>query len=177
MRLVLRVVLGVLCVLAAAPAYAQVQTGSITGTITDVSSGVMPGVSVSLSGDKLIGGVQTQVTDTSGSYRFDRLPPGTYQLKFELQGFRSISRSDIVVNASFVATVNAKLEVGNVSETITVAGESPTIDTKSNVQQTVLTQDILEGVPSGRDPWSVAKMVPGLAVSTYDVGGTQSYQQ
>ena len=177
MRLVLRVVLGVLCVLAAAPAYAQVQTGSITGTITDVSGGVMPGVSVSLSGDKLIGGVQTQVTDTSGSYRFDRLPPGTYQLKFELQGFRSISRSDIVVNASFVATVNAKLEVGNVSETITVAGESPTIDTKSNVQQTVLTQDILEGVPSGRDPWSVAKMVPGLAVSTYDVGGTQSYQQ
>ena len=81
---------------------------------------------MSLSGDKLIGGVQTQVTDTSGSYRFDRLPPGTYQLKFELQGFRSISRSDIVVNASFVATVNAKLEVGNVSETITVAGESPT---------------------------------------------------
>ena len=41
----------------------------------------------------------------------------------------------------------------------------------------MLTQDILEGVPSGRDPWSVAKMVPGLAVSTYDVGGTQSYQQ
>ena len=92
MRLVLRVVLGVLCVLAAAPAYAQVQTGSITGTITDVSSGVLPGVIVSLSGDKLIGGVQTQVTDTSGSYRFDRLPPGAYQLKFELQGFRSISR-------------------------------------------------------------------------------------
>src|SRR5215471_11585746 len=177
MRLVLRVVLCVLCVLAAATAGAQVQTGSITGTMTDISGGVMPGVLVSLSGDKLIGGVQTQVTDASGTYRFDRLPPGTYQLKFELQGFRSISRSDIVVNASFVATVNGKLEVGNVSETITVAGESPTVDTKSNVQQTVLTQDILEGVPSGRDPWSVAKMVPGLAVSTYDVGGTQSYQQ
>src|SRR5436190_5971658 len=177
MRLVFRVVLCTLCVLAAAPAHAQVQTGSITGTITDISGGVMPGGSWWLSGNKLIGGVQTQVTDTTGNYRFDRLPPGTYQLKFELQGFRSISRSDIVVNASFVATVNAKLEVGNVSETITVAGESPTIDTKSNVQQTVLTQDILEGVPSGRDPWSVAKMVPGLAVSTYDVGGTQSYQQ
>src|SRR5207248_9844808 len=76
-----------------------------------------------------------------------------------------------------VATVNAKLEVGSVAETITVTGESPTVDTRSNVQQTILNQDILEGVPTGRDPWSNAKLVPGLSVSTYDVGGTQSYQQ
>src|SRR5207302_1839225 len=123
------------------------------------------------------GGVQSQTTDTAGAYRFDRLPPGSYRVKFELQGFRSIDRSDIVVNAAFVATVNAKLEVGSVTETITVTGESPTVDTKSNLQQTVLTQAILEGVPTGRDPWSVAKLVAGLAVSTYDVGGTQSYQQ
>jgi len=166
-----------LCVLAAATADAQVQTGSITGIVTDSSSAILPGATVSLSGERLIGGLQTQTTDVSGAYRFDRLPPGAYHLKFELQGFRSMERDDIRVNASFVATVNAKLEVGNVSETITVTGESPTIDTKSNVQQTVLTQDILEGVPSGRDPWSVGKLVAGLAVSTYDVGGTQSYQQ
>ena len=73
--------------------------------------------------------------------------------------------------------MNAKLEVGSVSETITVTGESPTVDTKSNLQQTVMNQEILEGVPSGRDPWSVAKIIPGVQVSTYDVGGTQSIQQ
>jgi hypothetical protein len=166
-----------LCALTVADARAQVQTGSIVGVVTDSSSAILPGATVSLSGERLIGGLQTQTTDVSGAYRFDRLPPGAYHLKFELQGFRSMERDDIRVNASFVATVNAKLEVGNVSETITVTGESPTIDTKSNVQQTVLTQDILEGVPSGRDPWSVGKLVAGLAVSTYDVGGTQSYQQ
>src|SRR5262249_52923481 len=60
---------------------------------------------------------------------------------------------------------------------ITVSGESPTVDTRSNLQQTVMSQEILEGVPSGRDPWSVAKIIPGVAISTYDVGGTQSYQQ
>jgi hypothetical protein len=174
-RLLAAASLVVLCT--ASAAVAQVQTGSITGAVTDISGGVMPGASVSLSGDKLIGGVQTQVTDATGAYRFDRLPPGGYQLKFELQGFKTISRTDIVVNASFVATVNAKLEVGNVSETITVTGESPTVDTKSNLQQTVMNQDILEGVPSGRDPWSVAKIIPGVQVSTYDVGGTQSIQQ
>src|SRR5207302_9592308 len=123
------------------------------------------------------GGVQSQTTDTAGAYRFDRLPPGSYRVKFELQGFRSIDRSDIVVNAAFVATVNATLEVGSVQESITVTGESPTVDTKSNLQQTVMNQEILEGVPSGRDPWSIAKIIPGVQVATYDVGGTQSIQQ
>jgi hypothetical protein len=98
-------------------------------------------------------------------------------LKFELQGFKTVERAGIRVNASFVATVNAKLEVGSVTETITVVGESPTVDTKSNLQQTVMTQEILEGVPSGRDPWSLAKLIPGVQVATYDVGGTQSMQQ
>ncbi len=116
-----------------------------------------------------------QTTDVTGTYRFDRLPPGSYNVKFELQGFKTIDRAGIAINASFVATVNAKLEVGSVSETITVTGESPTVDTKSNLQQTVMNQEILEGVPSGRDPWSVAKIIPGVQVATYDVGGTQSY--
>src|SRR4051794_8796619 len=167
-----------LSLLLATSAHAQVlQTGSIVGAVTDSSNAILPGVTVSLSGERLIGGVQTQATDTTGSYRFDRLPPGAYHLKFELQGFRTMERSDVVVNAAFVATVNAKLEVGSVQETVTVTGESPTVDTRSNLQQTVMNQDVLEGIPSGRDPWSVAKIIPGVQVSTYDVGGTQSIQQ
>jgi hypothetical protein len=145
--------------------------------VTDSSGALLPGVTVSISGDRLIGGVQTQVTDTSGSYRFDRLPPGAYRVKFDMQGFRSIEREEIRVSAAFVATVSVKLDVGSVSEQVTVTGQSPTVDTKSNLQQTVLGQDILEGIPTGRDPWSVAKLIPGVQVSTYDVGGTQSVQQ
>jgi hypothetical protein len=177
MKTVSRMLICGLLLLAAANAHAQVQTGSIVGVATDASSGVMPGVTVSLSGERLIGGVQTQVTDSGGAYRFDRLPPGSYSVKFELQGFKTVTRDAIQISAAFVATVNAKLEVGSVSETITVTGESPTVDTRSNLQQTVMTQAILEGVPSGRDPWSVAKIIPGVQVSTYDVGGTQSFQQ
>lgn len=160
----------------AAGVRAQVQTGSITGIVTDASGGVLPGVTVSLSGKKLIGGVQTEATDTSGTYRFSRLPPGDYHVKFELQGFKMVERPDIRVSASFVATVNARLEVGQLNETITITGESPTVDTRSNVQQAVMNQEILEGVPTGRDPWSLAKIIPGVQISTYDVGGTQSMQ-
>jgi hypothetical protein len=160
-----------------APVVAQVSTGVITGVVQDASGAVLPGVSVSLTGTRLIGGAQSQVTDAAGTYRFERLTPGPYTIKFELQGFKSIERQDIIVNAAFTASVNAKLEVGRVEETITVTGESPTVDVKSNVQQVVMSQEILEGIPTGRDPWSLAKIIPGVQISTYDVGGTQSYQQ
>jgi hypothetical protein len=156
---------------------AQVDTGSITGVVTDRSGAVLPGVTVSVSGATLIGGVRTQTTDAAGAYRFDRLPPGSYLVRYELVGFKTLERTDVRVNAAFTATLNVPLEVGGVEETITVAGESPTVDTKSNVQQTVMNQELLEGVPTGRDPWSLAKIIPGVQVGTYDVGGTQSYQQ
>ncbi len=178
MKCVIRMfVLVCMAVLLGAPiANAQI-TGSIAGTVTDASGAVLPGVTVTLSGDRLIGGPQTQVSDTNGTYRFDRLVPGTYGVKMELQGFRSVDRPDVRISAAFVATINGKMEVGSLSETITVTGESPTVDVRSNVQQTVMNQEILEGIPTGRDPWSLAKLIPGVQVSTYDVGGTQSMQQ
>ena len=178
MTIVRRILIATLAVVLSAPlAHAQVQTGSITGMVTDASGAILPGVSITLTGERLIGGPQTQVTDTSGTYRFDRLVPGSYNVKFELQGFRTVDRPNVIINASFVATINGKMEVGQVSETITVTGESPTVDVRSNVQQTVMNQEILEGIPTGRDPWSLAKLIPGVQVATYDVGGTQSMQQ
>lgn len=165
------------CVAIASTAQAQVQTGSIAGVVSDTSNAVLPGVIVTITSDRLISGVQTFTTDATGTYRFDRLSPGDYGMKFELPGFKTVERTGIRVNAAFVATINAKMEVGSLEETITVTGESPTVDVRSNVQQTVMSQEILEGVPTGRDPWSLAKIIPGVQVSTYDVGGTQSMQQ
>lgn len=170
-------VLASLAIFLAAPLAQAQTTGSITGLATDSSGAVMPGVTVTITSDRLIGGPQTQVTDSGGTYRFDRLVPGSYAVKFELQGFRTVERPDVRISAAFVATINAKLEVGNLAETITVTGESPTVDVRSNVQQTVMNQEILEGIPTGRDPWSLAKLIPGVQVATYDVGGTQSMQQ
>ncbi len=152
-------------------------TGSIVGTVTDETGAVLPGATVTLSGPTLIGGPRVQATDAAGAYRFDRLPPGTYDLRFELTGFKTAERQDIHVSAAFTADVHVRLAVGQMAERVTVTGESPVVDTKSNVQQTVMGQDILEKVPTGRDVWSLAKIIPGVTVSTYDVGGTQGMQQ
>jgi hypothetical protein len=177
MRIVRRILIASMAMLVTAQLAQAQTTGSITGTVTDASGAVLPGVNVTISGDRLIGGPQTQVSDASGTYRFDRLVPGSYNVKFELQGFRTVDRPDVRISAAFVATINGKMEVGAVSETITVTGESPTVDVRSNLQQTVMNQEILEGIPTGRDPWSLAKLIPGVQVATYDVGGTQSMQQ
>jgi hypothetical protein len=177
MRIVRRILIASMAVLFSVQLAQAQTTGSITGTVTDASGAVLPGVTITLSGERLIGGPQTQVTDESGTYRFDRLVPGSYHVKFELQGFRTVDRPDVRISAAFVATINGKMEVGSVSETITVTGESPTVDVRSNLQQTVMNQEILEGIPTGRDPWSLAKLIPGVQVATYDVGGTQSMQQ
>ncbi len=172
-----RLLAAALLLLLATTARAQVQTGSITGVVADTSNAVLPGVTVTLTGDRLIGGNEVFVTDASGAYRFDRLPPGDYHLRYELPGFKTVERGDVRINAAFVATINMRMEVGALEETITVTGASPTVDVRSNVQQIVMSQEILEGVPTGRDPWSLAKIIPGVNVATYDVGGTQSMQQ
>lgn len=64
---------------AASPASAQLATGTITGVVTD-DTGAVAGVIVSLAGERLIGGMQTQLTDSEGAYRFERLPPGSYRI-------------------------------------------------------------------------------------------------
>lgn len=75
-------------------------------------------------------------------------------MRFELAGFKAVARQGISVSAGFVATVDMLLEVGGVEETVVVTGGFPTIDTKWKVQQTVMSQQVLESVPTGRDVWS-----------------------
>lgn len=158
-------------------AQAQMSTGAIAGTVTDTGGGVLPGVTISLTGERLIGGAQTVVTDAAGKYRFDRLPPGSYDVKFELAGFGAVDRRGITLDAAFTATLNVQLSIGEVTQSITVRGEAPTVDTSSTLQQTVMNQTVLESVPTGRDPWSLSKLIPGVQVAKFDVGGTQSIYQ
>src|SRR5204863_8945623 len=97
-----------------------------------------PGVTVEASSPILIEKSRTAATDGSGQYRFTNLPPGTYTLAFTLSGFTTVKREGVAVSGSGVVPVSVELSVGNLTESITVTGDSPLVDTQSTRRETVI---------------------------------------
>ena len=163
------------CVILSMPAMAQLGTGTITGTTQDTSGAVIPGVTVTLSNPGVIGGNQEAVTDERGFYQFIRLVPSTtYSVRAELAGFRAAGRNNLVINADVNVRVDLTLEVGQLSDQVTVTGEAPLLDTTAVLNQQVMTREVLDTLPTGNDLWSIGQMIPGVVMQTYDVGGSNS---
>jgi hypothetical protein len=160
----------------ASPVLGQVQTGDITGKVTDNTGAILPGVTVTLTGATLIQ-PQTAMTSETGTYNFPRLPIGSYSVRFELPGFKTVVREDIRLTLGFTAQVDQQLEISTVQETVTVSGESPVVDTKSTAARTTFDLEMLQGLPSARDPWVMLERVPNITMDRINVGGSQSGQQ
>lgn len=156
--------------------WAQTQTGEIFGRVTDGTGAVLPGATVTITSDALIQPQSTGVA-ASGSYRFPNLPIGVYSVTFELTGFKRMVRTDVRIQAGFNAEVNGRLELSSVEETVTVTGESPIVDTRSNTLGTNFGKELLEAIPSARDPWVILEQTPGMVMSVQNVGGNASGQQ
>ncbi len=152
--------------------------GAIGGTVTDPSGGVLPGVSVTLtSASGGVGSNQSTISGGEGTFQFLRLTPGTYTVKGELQGFRPAEQRNIVVNSDVTARADLKLEIGTLSEGVTVTGQSPLLDTTTALRQTVISREVLEAMPNRSDVWAIAKMLPGVTLSKVDVGGSEGFLQ
>src|SRR5207245_10610609 len=119
---------------------------------------------------------RTTLTGADGAYLFDLLPLGTYDVTVASKGFKGFSETGVVLTAGFTATVNAKLQVGEVTDVVKVEGE-PVVDLQNNQTATTFDQNLLQDIPSGRDPWSTVAQMPGVTVGTFDVAGNNSYQQ
>ncbi len=163
-----------LCLAVAGVAQAQLQSGNISGTVKDEQGGVLPGVTVTLTGT---GPTLTFFTEEVGQYRFLNLPPGTYRLTAALQGFKTMIREGIVVAVGQNVEIPITLTVAAVQESITVSGESPIVDTKSMGTSTNFTQDELSKVPNSRDPWALLRTVPGVTLDRVNIAGNETGQQ
>src|SRR5204863_6727305 len=113
----------------------------------------------------------------TGSYQFPRLEIGTYSVKFELTGFKTVVTQDIMVTVGFSAGVNVQLGISTVQETITVTGASPIVDTKEVGTKQTFTTEMLQSIPSARDPWVILQQTPGITMDRENIGGNMSGQQ
>ncbi len=163
-----------LCCLASA-GFAQ-QTGEMYGKVTDPSGAVLPGVTVTLHSTVLLQPL-TALTTATGTYRFPQLPIGLYSVRFELPGFKSVLKSNFRLEIGLNVQVNQTLELSTVSETVTVVGETPLVDTKDTSKTARLTQETLQSIPSARDPWVMLEQTASVVVDRSNVGGSQSGQQ
>jgi hypothetical protein len=149
--------------------------GSIFGKVTDSSGAVLPGVSVTVTGTGLQQPL-TAVTTESGAYQFPSVPIGTYSVTFELPGFKKAVRQSVIITSGFNAGINEKLELGDLTEEVTVSGASPIVDLKKTGTGSTFTAEVLEKIPSARDPWQIINMTPGVQAGL-NVGGSSSGQQ
>jgi hypothetical protein len=166
----LRTFLMLFAVLAIMPAVVYAQA-AISGVVRDTSGAVLPGVTVEATSPALIEKVRSAVSDGTGQYSIESLPPGAYTVTFTLPGFAVVRREGIELAGNFTARVNADLRVGAVEETVTVTGESPVVDVQNTVRQRVIDREILDNIPSGGTAFSLGVLIPGVSFSRQDVGG------
>lgn len=157
-------------------AAAQVYQGSIAGRVIDQTGAVLPGVTVTITSDRLLQ-PQSAVTTETGAYRFAELPIGTYTVTCELAGFQTVVQEGVIVAAGATVTLNTQLAVSAVVETITVTGESPIVDVRQTGLPESFNRNRLENIPSARDPWVILEQTPGMVMDRENVGGNESGQQ
>ncbi|MHC4180673.1 MAG: TonB-dependent receptor, partial [Planctomycetota bacterium] len=164
----------VVCAMVLAPAaFAQLATGNIYGTVSDESGAVLPGATVTLSGEF---GTRTTTSGSEGEFRFLKVDHGTHALKAALTGFAGVTR-DVIVTIGSNIQLDFTLNVATVEETVTVTAETPVVDSKKLGTATYVSQAELAQIPSSRDPWALMRTVPGILVDRVNVAGSESGQQ
>jgi Carboxypeptidase regulatory-like domain len=152
----------------AASAYAQ--NVSVVGTVADETKSVLPGVTVTAV-DLDTGRQFSAVTDVKGEYRLLNVPAGNYKLQAELSGFATVVLAKVELLVGQNANIPFTLKIAQVSETLTVLGESPLVDTSSSQVAGNVDRRQMEELPlQGRNWMELSKLVKGITAN--DVGNT-----
>ncbi|HEX5424265.1 MAG TPA: TonB-dependent receptor, partial [Candidatus Acidoferrales bacterium] len=141
-------------------AHAQI-TGTITGTVYDNTGAVIPGASVTAT-EQSSGSVRTTTSDSAGYFTFASLLPGTYTVKVEAKGFKGFAQPGIVLQASDKRNINATLEVGQTTETVTIEAHTDIVPVDSGAQSLDFTSGEISKLPMiTRNATEVLRALPG----------------
>lgn len=141
-------------------AAAQNTTGALAGRIADAQGLAVPGATVTVTGPQ---GSKSAVTDSEGRYSVPFLVPGNYDVRAELQGFKTVEVKGVAVSLGQTQTVNLKMEVGGLTETVEVTGTTAIVDTTSTTTGAVLSEELLSRVPVGRRFTDALYLAPGVS--------------
>lgn len=156
-------------------AVAQVQLADIYGTVVLPDGSAIPGVTVILTGDVV--GKMTTVTSEEGNFRFLKLSPGNYELKFELEGFKTIIRKGIRLFVGKNVTLTIPMETTTIQEEVIVTAKAGVVDTRKTTVGVNISKEMIQSLPTARNPFTVLSLAPGMMVDRVDVGGADSGQQ
>lgn len=143
-------------------AIAQTTSATLTGSVTDPSGAAIPGASISV--ENLQTNVRMQaLTNTSGFYRVAGLLPGAYRVTADKAGFKSVVRDGIDLHAQDEVAINFSLQIGSVTETVTVNSGEPLLQTQSGTVSTVIESQQIQNTPlNGRNVMNLAALTPGV---------------
>jgi Carboxypeptidase regulatory-like domain/TonB dependent receptor len=151
----------VFCLVAALSARAQAPTGTINGRITDPASAVVSGAQISASNDATNVSRET-TTNSDGLYVLPNMPVGSYAVTIRASGFAASEFKNVVLQAGRVTTVNAELKVASIGTSVTVGGETTSVDLTQSTIQGQVTSTTIETIPlNGRNFLELAYLVPG----------------
>lgn len=173
----MRLVIALLVV--SASAYAQEVRASITGLVRDSSGAPIPAAEITVTSTATNAQVST-TSNEAGLYLTPFLPPGGYQLTVQHQGFKKFVRENIVLQAQDRARIDVQLEVGDLSQSVTVNDAVALLETESATRSQVIANELLMNVPTqGRNPFQVAWSAAGVIktgdwryLRSFDIGGT-----
>ncbi len=143
-------------------AFAQTGTSNITGTVRDTNGAVVPGAAVTAK-NEATGVSSTQTTTDSGLFAFSSLPVGKYTITVEKQGFKTLQKTGNVLEVGTPLAVDLALEIGQVSETVTVTGGQEQLQNSNATIGNVVEQKAIEALPlNGRNPLTLLLLEPGV---------------
>ncbi len=149
--------------LSAAAVLAQGVTGSILGSVEDATGARVPGAAVTVT-NVLTGEARSAKADAEGNYLFPALPVGRYSMRAEAQGFKTFVSENIILDLNQNARINARLEVGNISDQIRVTADAALVDTQQAQVGAVVDMNRVSDLPlNGRNVYDLVSTLPGVA--------------
>src|SRR5579862_9773087 len=151
--------------------------GQITGQVTDASDAIVVGATVTLTNSQT-NVARTTTTNGAGDYTFPAIPPGVYNVKAEMPGFKAEVRENVELQVEQIARIDFHLQVGAVTDTVEVTGGAPLLTTESATVGTVIDNDRIVGLPlNGRSFTSLIALSPNVAYNSVANGGQASSRQ